>query len=139
MTRTEIGVATPPADPWPDAQGDRGSGRHPIPSHHRTPLTGFDARTRSPSRPLHHALALLSLAALLCGSVELAFAVHRGIWYYAAMVVGAWVYVAAGALAWSRRPSNGLGCLMIVGGFLLLIANLDVTGLRVLTAGQARQ
>lgn len=119
MTRTEIGVETQLAARPPKARDHLG------------------ARTRRPEttpRPLHLALALLSLAAVLIGSVELAFAEHHGAWYQASMVVGAWVYVAAGALAWSRRPSNGLGSLMMVGGFVLLTNNLDVTGLRALVA-----
>ncbi|HYO31913.1 MAG TPA: histidine kinase, partial [Nocardioidaceae bacterium] len=134
MTRTEFGVDTQFADP---AHDDLGDFPRTVSNHRRTWLPAIGARTRwpaSPSRPLNLALALLSLAALLCGSVELAFAEHRGDWYYASMVVGAWVYVAAGALAWSRRPSNGLGCLIMVGGLVLLISNLDVTGLSALAA-----
>jgi signal transduction histidine kinase len=83
---------------------------------------------------LYVALAQLSLAALLIGAIELAFAAQSGGWYRASIVVGAWVYVAAGALAWSRRPGNGLGCLLVIGGLVLLVNNLDVTQLSVLAA-----
>ena len=137
MTGTEIGAEIRSADPTSDAQHDLGHIGRVVPTHRKPPPMGIGTRARWPastSRPLHLALAQLSLAAVLIGVIELAFAESRGSWYHASMVAGAWVYVAAGALAWSRRPSNGLGCLMMVGGVVLLINNLDVTGLRVLAA-----
>jgi signal transduction histidine kinase len=137
MTRTEIGVEAPFANPAAAAQDSPARLiRGPVP-HRRSRLVGVGARTRSPgpsSRPLHLALAMLSLAVLLSGFVELAFAEQRGNWFYAWIVMGAWAYVAAGALAWWRRPNNSLGCLIMIGGLVLLVTNLDVTALRVLAA-----
>ena len=137
MTRIDIGPDTPPADPIPDVP--RGLEHHGRPvrtrSGTRLGATGAGAgRLASTWRPLDLALVQLSLAALLCGVVELAFAWHERSWFAAAVVVSAWVYVAAGALAWSRRPSNGLGCLIVVGGLVLLVNNLNVTQLEPLVA-----
>ena len=41
-----------------------------------------------------------------------------------AIVIGAWLFLAAGLVAWSRRPSNRLGPLMAVAGIALLLRQL---------------
>ncbi len=39
----------------------------------------------------------------------------------------AWVYVAAGIVAWLRRPASRIGSLLVVGGLLWLLAGLANT------------
>jgi signal transduction histidine kinase len=38
-----------------------------------------------------------------------------------------WIYTAAGMVAWSRRPSNRLGLVMVAGGYAVLVSNLAQT------------
>ncbi len=44
------------------------------------------------------------------------------------------LYVGAGLLAWTRRPSNRMGALIVAGGFVWLLAGLANTGVPVLIA-----
>jgi signal transduction histidine kinase len=41
-----------------------------------------------------------------------------------AIVIGAWLFLVAGVVAWSRRPTNRLGPLMAAGGLALLLRQL---------------
>jgi signal transduction histidine kinase len=92
----------------------------------------------STPRSLRLALAQLSAAVLIIGAVQIAsiFFFHPPgpAWPRVLYVVGAWVYLAAGVLAWSRRPSNRLGFVITAGGFVLLADGVDATGVPVLGA-----
>jgi signal transduction histidine kinase len=48
-------------------------------------------------------------------------------WIYLLAVVVFWLFLAAGMLAWHRRPSNGMGALIILGGFALYFGVLGDT------------
>lgn len=74
------------------------------------------------------AVAEVAVLALLVGLGVLAL-IFTGVeepppWQDALMVVNGWIYVAAGTIAWRRRPSSRLGLLMTVGGFAWLAAAL---------------
>src|SRR4051794_41805309 len=43
-------------------------------------------------------------------------------------VLAAWAFVAAGAVAWTSRPGNRVGPLMVVAGLLLLAGALSAAG-----------
>lgn len=87
-------------------------------------------------RSLHRALVLLGVAVVLLCSIELALALpNADPWWPAVLFASAcWVYLAAGVLAWWRRPANGLGALIVVGGLALFANGLTETGVPVLVA-----
>lgn len=83
------------------------------------------------------ALTLIGVGALVLGVVDVVLALAGGAgagWPSALFTLVGWVYATAGAVAWSRRPSNRLGLVMIVGGFSLLAANLANSGDAILIA-----
>jgi signal transduction histidine kinase len=83
---------------------------------------------RSPVRP---ALALIGGLAVTVVVAEIGMAAQvetagsdGAVWgSVLSAAVGA-VYLLAGALAWARRPSNGMGRILVVGGFVLFAGNL---------------
>ena len=88
-------------------------------------------------RPRRAVLALSLVAMLLLAWVEITLLVNgHAISRWAAMLepITGLVYTFAGAVAWSRRPSNQLGPIMMMGSLLWLLvglANTDVAGLAV--------
>jgi signal transduction histidine kinase len=86
------------------------------------------------AQSLRLALVVLGAVALALGAIEIAvFAEDPGGPVWALVAVG-WVYVAAGLVAWSRRPSNRIGALLVGGGFAWLAASLGNTSAPVLAA-----
>ncbi len=84
-------------------------------------------------------LALLAFGAVLAGAVELAVLAsgpaHLA-FEDALFVLVAGIYLAAGILAWWRRPSNRMGAIMLAGCFALLVAGLAGTqSARLIAAG----
>lgn len=96
------------------------------------------AAGRSPAaRSLGAALVSLAVAAALIAVIE--FALYPGsgagpVWVLGLFTVAGLVYVAAGLVAWWRRPSNGLGAIMAGGGLSWLAVALANTGRDVLAA-----
>lgn len=89
------------------------------------------------SRSLRSALVLLVVASLVLAFVEVVLMIASPntpkfllILYPATGLI----YVAAGTLAWSRRPANRFGMLLIVGGIFWFVAGLVYTGSPVLIA-----
>ena len=87
------------------------------------------------------AVAEVAAVALLAGLVELAL-FYSGVpvsppWAVVLFVIVAWVFVAAGTVAWLRRPANDMGLLMTAGGFTVLIAGLVNTPVPALQAAGA--
>ena len=87
------------------------------------------------------AVAEVAAVALVAGLVELAL-FYSGVpvappWAVVLFVVVAWVFVAAGTVAWLRRPANDMGLLMTAGGFTWLIAGLVNTPVPALQAAGA--
>ena len=91
------------------------------------------------SGPLRLALVQLAGAALLLGVIQIAFVLEAGPPVTTGLLfVGVgWLYVAVGLLAWSRRPSNRFGSLIVFGGFVLIVTDLGISGVPVLVAGGA--
>ncbi|MEG9248969.1 ATP-binding protein [Arthrobacter sp. Soc17.1.1.1] len=93
---------------------------------------------RSPlPRSLGRALVLLAIAALALGALQLALVlpVAGEAWpVHLLFVLVFWVYVAAGLMAWWRRPGNRLGSLIVLGGLALFAGSLANTPMPVLTA-----
>ena len=99
-------------------------------------MTGPRAARSSLTHSLGRALVLLGVTTFALGCVELALVLpdSGAVWVDALTTVVCWVYVAAGALAWWRRPSNQLGALIVAGGLTLLVGGLVATTVPVLVA-----
>lgn len=79
---------------------------------------------RSPLRP---ALGLIGAVALVLGATDIGLALagpDGNVVQSVLFTAVGWVYLVAGTVAWSRRPSNRLGLVMVVGGFAVLVPNL---------------
>ncbi|HYH32436.1 MAG TPA: hypothetical protein VD903_18855 [Pseudonocardia sp.] len=74
------------------------------------------------SRSLRHAVLLLACVAALLGAVELAVVTAGAVptWLDVLFVVTAGAFVAAGVLAWLRRPSSDIGAVLTAGGSVWL-------------------
>lgn len=86
------------------------------------------------SRSLDRALVLVALLAAMLVVVELALlplAGPAGPLLLMLPLIFA-VYVIAGLIAWKRRPSNGMGFLIVVAGFALYLGSLQNTGVPLL-------
>ncbi|WP_194409916.1 sensor histidine kinase [Microbacterium cremeum] len=86
------------------------------------------------SRSLDRALALISLLALMLVVVEVALlplAGPAGPLLLMLPLIFA-IYVVAGLIAWRRRPSNGMGFLIVVAGLALYLGSLQNTGVELL-------
>jgi signal transduction histidine kinase len=94
-------------------------------------------RIRLASRSLTLAVAWLSAAALALGAVEIALLFSGGAdppWPVVLFPVVGWVYLAAGVVAWLRRPSNYMGALMTAGAFAWIGAGFANTSVPALEA-----
>ncbi|MDQ0735689.1 sensor histidine kinase [Arthrobacter agilis] len=86
-------------------------------------------------RSLGRALVLLAISALVLGTVHLALVLPGAgdaRWVHLLFIVVFWVYVAAGLVAWWRRPSNRMGALIVIGGLALFAGSLADTTVPVL-------
>src|SRR5690606_25460336 len=84
------------------------------------------------ARSLNLALWLLAGCVACLGAVQLALVLPSAgdlWWLHLLLMVDFWVYVAAGILAWRRRPSNRMGPLIVIGGFAVYAASLANTGI----------
>lgn len=95
-------------------------------------------RTGAP-RPLPAALIMVAVFAFLLGGVELALGLGaRSTFWVVALFTGVfWIWVAAGLLAWWRRPHNATGVLLVIGGIALFLAGLVNVGVEVLSVVSA--
>ena len=85
------------------------------------------AERLSTTRPVRIALVQLVVLALVLGLVELVLFVGSPEGPYPVIMtitLTGWVYVAAGAVAWDRRPGNRIGPLLCSGGIVWLVAAL---------------
>jgi signal transduction histidine kinase len=93
---------------------------------------------RSPvTRSLAAALVALAAAATLTSVIEFALypsSAAGPVWALDLFTAAGLVYVAAGLVAWWRRPSNWLGAIMVAGGLSWLAVALANTGPGVLVA-----
>ncbi|MEO8907510.1 MAG: sensor histidine kinase [Microbacteriaceae bacterium] len=92
---------------------------------------------RSPlARALDRSLVLIGASGVLLATVFLALVLPGTsiAWIYVLAVIVFWSFLAAGLLAWQRRPSNGMGALIVLGGFALYLGFLADTGVLVLAA-----
>jgi signal transduction histidine kinase len=83
------------------------------------------------------ALAELVGAALLLAAVEVVLLADSGfhpLWVVLLFPASALLYFGTGVFAWARRPSNGMGALIVLGGFFSLAAGLANTGIEGLVA-----
>ncbi len=77
---------------------------------------------------------MLAAAAFGLGCIQLGIVLPgsgNAWWAYVLFAAVFWVYVAAGILAWLRRPSNRIGALLVFGGFMVFsasLANTDILG-----------
>lgn len=88
-------------------------------------------------RSLGTSLALLGLIVSLLAAVEIGVPAVAGagpLWIVLSVPIGALVFVATGLIAWWRRPSNRTGAIMLWGSVLLLLSDLNSTGVPSLSA-----
>lgn len=100
-------------------------------------VTVVPAWPSSTPRPLRLALLLLGATVVLLGAVVIAFvaaAPPGPLWPHVLNLLVSWLFVAAGLLAWSRRPSNRFGFLIAVGGLTILASGSAATGVPVVVA-----
>jgi signal transduction histidine kinase len=109
---------------------------------------GFMERTRSDTvrsrrrlRPggavFAPALALIAAAGLLLAGIEVALLADgpiSSIWQIYLFPAYGLLYIFTGIFAWARRPSNGMGALIVAGGLTSLAAGLPNTAIRSLIA-----
>lgn len=98
------------------------------------------AWSSSTPRPLRLALIQLGAAVVVMGAVLLAVVAAESVatfWLSAMNMLVSWLFVAAGVLAWSRRPSNRFGPLIVGAGLSVMLADLAATGVPVLVAAGA--
>jgi signal transduction histidine kinase len=79
---------------------------------------------------LRWALVLLGVTSLLVGGIQIAVLAQGGpdvgpVWAAELFPATASVYMAAGLVAWWRRPSNRLGTIMVVGGLSRFTSGLE--------------
>lgn len=88
------------------------------------------------AHPANDSALLIAVAALFAAGAELVLMMQPPAAHWAAALfpAGALVYVAAGLIAWTRRPSSRLGFLLVVGGGVLLLSGLVNTGVEALVA-----
>lgn len=88
---------------------------------------------------LRVALVLVAVCSLLLGLLQLAVGLGNPelLWAVAYFTVVFWIWIAAGILAWWRRPDNAIGAILIVGGLALYLAGLVNTGVELLATVSA--
>src|SRR5436190_15777934 len=89
------------------------------------PAVGAAAGARAP--PKLSVLRSIAIAGLLTGACSLAFALTNDGVSGVQVALLEWIsipYIAAGLVAWWRRPDSGLGVLMVAGGFAAGISGL---------------
>lgn len=87
------------------------------------------------SRSLAAALGLVAVVFVLLGIIQLTIARPETPFFANLLsVIVVWVYVAAGILAWWRRPDNRMGLLITIGGLALYLGTLDSTNAPLLNA-----
>ncbi len=76
------------------------------------------------ARSLRRSLLYLSAAVLGGSSLLLVVLIteqSNPTWAYLLYTAAGWIWVLAGVLAWWRRPSNGLGALLVLGGLAMTL------------------
>lgn len=94
-------------------------------------------RARSPlAQSLDRVLVLIGATGVVLAAIYLSLALPGTsiAWSFILAVIVFWIFLAAGLLAWHRRPSNGMGMLIVLGGFALYLSSLTDTGVPVLVA-----
>lgn len=115
--------------PAPSADGAGAAGRSsspPVPRRRSPQAPGGYRPPRPPALTL--AVAQVAVVAVVGGLVELALlfsgADPAPSWVAGLFVAGGWSYVAAGTVAWLRRPGSRVGLLLTGGGYAWLGAGL---------------
>ena len=91
----------------------------------------------STPRPLRLALIQIAVTTGLLGGILIVLvsaAAPMLLWAFVLNVLVGWLYVAAGLLAWSRRPGNRFGFLIVFAGLAILVAGMHPTGFPALVA-----
>jgi signal transduction histidine kinase len=90
-------------------------------------MSAQPAASSTRSRALNQSLLQLAAAVVVLAAVEVVLIVTGPVdpaWVGCLIPVTAGIYLAAGVLAWSRRPSSGIGALLTAGALTLLLAGL---------------
>jgi signal transduction histidine kinase len=90
-------------------------------------MSAQPAASSTRARALNQSLLQLAAAVVVLAAVEVVLIVTGPVdpaWVGCLIPVTAGIYLAAGVLAWSRRPSSGIGALLTAGALTLLLAGL---------------
>lgn len=142
VARVEVGIngriAGRSAPTRPPVAASVAPGPH---DEHTSVVTVARAWPISAPRPLQLALAQLAVTVVLMGVIILAFVdaseSPEPLWPHVLNLLVGWLYVAAGLFAWSRRPSNRFGFLIVGGGLAIVLADLAATGVPMLIAASS--
>ena len=91
-------------------------------------------------RPLLLALIQIAVTTGLLGVILIVLVSVEAptlLWAFILNVLVGWLYVAAGLVAWSRRPGNRFGFLIVFAGLAILVAGMQPTGVPALAAVSA--
>lgn len=91
------------------------------------------------SASIRLALGLLAVCGFLLGLIQLAVGLANPGLLWAIQLFNAvfWVWMAAGLLAWWRRPNNATGALIVIGGIAVFVGGLGNLGIEVLSVFSA--
>ncbi|MEP6562684.1 MAG: histidine kinase [Nakamurella sp.] len=99
----------------------------PEPAVHRSAL----------ARSLRRALVCLGVALLLGSALLLTVVIDQDpsvAWGFVIYTASCWIWALAGIFAWWRRPSNGLGALLVLGGIALNLGEANNSAIVVVSA-----
>jgi signal transduction histidine kinase len=104
---------------------------------HTSVVSVTPAWSSSTPRPLRLALLQIAVTTGLLGAILIVLVAAASptllVPFVMNVLVG-WLYVAAGLLAWSRRPGNRFGFLIVFAGLAILVAGMQPTAVPVLVA-----
>lgn len=119
-------MTSPPSSRVPTPTPPRSASPHPAPPHPGPPHPAPSRLRGARAGWLEPALIAILVLALLLGIAQigggLAFA--EVFWPAGAFTLVFWTWIAAGLIAWWRRPGNGVGPLIVLGGIALYLGGI---------------
>jgi signal transduction histidine kinase len=90
----------------------------------RPPASASERLRSVQPAPLGRALSLIGVTALLLGVTQLGIATTLAPlpWSVVLFTIIFWIWMGAGLIAWWRRPTNGTGAILVLGGIALYLS-----------------
>ncbi len=99
---------------------------HMTPADHLTASPPLPVLIRSRlARSLCRALWLIGVGALVAGAAQIAISEDEFLPSTILLAIMFWLYTGVGLLVWSRRPSNAMGFLIVLGGIAFALGNFE--------------